>query len=224
MPVRIYALAKELKLDSKDLVDLCTKIGIANKGSALASLEDDEVARIRKYLAGSAPEAGASSGGPTRAATGNANIGAPIREPVSLPPLAPPPPKKEEPATPAAKSPPAVTLPLPLCELLRLQLQLLNQWPHLPKSKRSKRSRSSKLHLSRHRWLAPMTTDPNATASLAKITYRHRRAGQFAISPAAERKRRQRPKVRPATIAKSHPNNGHPLSVSPRCPKAVPAQ
>ncbi len=64
MPVRIYALAKELKLDSKELVDLCTRIGIPNKGSALASLEDDEVSRIRKYLAGgSGPESGSSSAG-----------------------------------------------------------------------------------------------------------------------------------------------------------------
>lgn len=52
MPKRIYALAKELSIDSKDLVDLCTKLGILNKGSALASLEDDEVARIQKHLAG----------------------------------------------------------------------------------------------------------------------------------------------------------------------------
>ncbi|MCR9291300.1 MAG: translation initiation factor IF-2 [bacterium] len=52
MPKRIYALAKELAMDSKDLVNLCNKIGITNKGSALASLEDDEVARIQKHLAG----------------------------------------------------------------------------------------------------------------------------------------------------------------------------
>ncbi len=57
MPKRIYALAKELSMDSKDLVDLCTKLGILNKGSALASLEDDEVARIEKYLAGSETQA-----------------------------------------------------------------------------------------------------------------------------------------------------------------------
>ena len=50
MPVRIYALAKDLKLDSKDLVTICNKIGITGKGSALASLEDDEVARVKKYL------------------------------------------------------------------------------------------------------------------------------------------------------------------------------
>ncbi|MFO0941686.1 MAG: translation initiation factor IF-2 [Pirellulales bacterium] len=52
MSKRIYALAKELSIDSKDLVDLCLKLGIQNKGSALASLEDEEVARIQKYLAG----------------------------------------------------------------------------------------------------------------------------------------------------------------------------
>jgi translation initiation factor IF-2 len=52
VPKRIYALAKELSMDSKELVDLCTKLGIQNKGSALASLEDDELARIQKYLAG----------------------------------------------------------------------------------------------------------------------------------------------------------------------------
>lgn len=69
MPKRIYALAKELAMDSKELVDLCTKIGIQNKGSALASLEDDEVERIAKYLKGgdapraaAAPSASAASG------------------------------------------------------------------------------------------------------------------------------------------------------------------
>ncbi len=112
MPVRIYALAKELKLDSKDLVDLCTRIGIPNKGSALASLEDEEVARIRKYLAGSNPP----SDGPQATASAvvrNPNapvIGAPIREP------SPPPLVKESsiPASPPVAAPakqPAVSLP-----------------------------------------------------------------------------------------------------------------
>lgn len=74
MPVRIYALAKELKLDSKDLVDLCTRIGIPNKGSALASLEDDEAARIRKYVAGPSETAPPPTTRPPTAP------GAPIRE------------------------------------------------------------------------------------------------------------------------------------------------
>lgn len=52
MPKRIYALAKELAIDSKELVELCNKIGIQNKGSALASLEDDEVDKIQKHLSG----------------------------------------------------------------------------------------------------------------------------------------------------------------------------
>jgi translation initiation factor IF-2 len=51
LAVRIYSLAKELKFDSKELVDICAKAGITGKGSALASLADDEVARLREYLA-----------------------------------------------------------------------------------------------------------------------------------------------------------------------------
>ena len=38
MAVRIYTLAKELKIDSKELVELCTRAGIQDKGSALASI------------------------------------------------------------------------------------------------------------------------------------------------------------------------------------------
>jgi translation initiation factor IF-2 len=70
VPKRIYALAKELQIDSKELVDICTRIGILNKGSALASLEDDEVARISKYISGgpvAAPEKPAAPIGPIRA-------------------------------------------------------------------------------------------------------------------------------------------------------------
>jgi translation initiation factor IF-2 len=52
LPARIYSLAKELKIDSKELVDICTKAGITGKGSALASLADDEVERLKEYLNG----------------------------------------------------------------------------------------------------------------------------------------------------------------------------
>jgi translation initiation factor IF-2 len=51
LAVRIYSLAKELKFDSKELVDICAKAGITGKGSALASLADDEVVRLKEYLA-----------------------------------------------------------------------------------------------------------------------------------------------------------------------------
>ncbi|MEM8864930.1 MAG: translation initiation factor IF-2, partial [Planctomycetota bacterium] len=52
MAIRIYALAKELNIDSKELVDVCTRAGVPDKGSALASLSDDEVAVVKKFLAG----------------------------------------------------------------------------------------------------------------------------------------------------------------------------
>ena len=57
LAVRIYSLAKELKIDSKELVDLCTHIGIAGKGSALASLTDEEVVKVQDYLKGPGPKA-----------------------------------------------------------------------------------------------------------------------------------------------------------------------
>lgn len=48
--IRIYALAKELQLDNKDLVDLLPKAGITGKGSALASLSDEEVTKLKEFL------------------------------------------------------------------------------------------------------------------------------------------------------------------------------
>ncbi len=50
MPIRIYAFAKEIGLDNKALLDVCEKLGIRGKGSALASLEDDEITRIKDFL------------------------------------------------------------------------------------------------------------------------------------------------------------------------------
>jgi translation initiation factor IF-2 len=50
--VRIYALAKDLDIDSKELVEVCRKAGISGKGSALASLSDDEVAKVKAFLRG----------------------------------------------------------------------------------------------------------------------------------------------------------------------------
>jgi translation initiation factor IF-2 len=57
--VRIYSLAKELKLDSKVLVDICTKAGVTGKGSALASLTEEEVARVKSFIAGGGAKASA---------------------------------------------------------------------------------------------------------------------------------------------------------------------
>ena len=54
MAVRIYALAKELDVDSKELVDVCARAGVTGKGSALASLTEDEVVTVKQFLQGGA--------------------------------------------------------------------------------------------------------------------------------------------------------------------------
>jgi len=50
LPIRIYALAKQLKVEHKTLVDICTQIGISGKHSALASLSEEEVAAVKAHL------------------------------------------------------------------------------------------------------------------------------------------------------------------------------
>jgi translation initiation factor IF-2 len=73
LPIRIYALAKELRLDSKALVDICTKAGVTGKGSALASLTDEELVRVKAFLSGGS---GAKSGAAgATAATARAKLG-----------------------------------------------------------------------------------------------------------------------------------------------------
>ena len=83
MPARIYALAKELKIDSKDLVDLVKKVGITGKGSALASLTDEETQKVRDHLAGAAKPAPAAA--PVKAAQGAVRDAVPAeRKPVAI--------------------------------------------------------------------------------------------------------------------------------------------
>ena len=97
MPTRIYALAKDLKLDSKDLVDICTKAGIPGKGSALASLEDDEVIKLKAYLDGpAAKRAAPASSAPS------VNVKAVLSAPVAATSLTPPPPARTRPSAAAS--------------------------------------------------------------------------------------------------------------------------
>jgi translation initiation factor IF-2 len=73
LPIRIYALAKQLKFDSKVLVDICTKAGVTGKGSALASLTDEEMATVTAYIAKRQTHAGGAAapvGGSDAAGTG----------------------------------------------------------------------------------------------------------------------------------------------------------
>jgi translation initiation factor IF-2 len=91
--VRIYTLAKELKIDSKELVDLCTRAGIQDKGSALASMTDEEVAKLREFIAGRARPSERPA--PVKAAV------PPPAAPVRPAPVQPQPLKKEDYIAPA---------------------------------------------------------------------------------------------------------------------------
>ena len=110
MAVRIYALAKELKLDSKELVDICTKAGIQGKGSALASLTEEEAEKLMQFLKGSGPKsrtAAKSAPPPPLRPTEPQRMG---KMPVivsSTKPAAPPAPARPRPLEPEVVEPPA---------------------------------------------------------------------------------------------------------------------
>ena len=65
LKIRIFALAKELDIDSKLLIDACSKAGITIKNSALASISPEERDRVLRVLeeqkSGSSSGASASS-------------------------------------------------------------------------------------------------------------------------------------------------------------------
>ena len=48
MSIRVYALAKDLKIESKDLQDLCNDLNIVTKGK-LSSISDEDAERVREY-------------------------------------------------------------------------------------------------------------------------------------------------------------------------------
>ena len=91
MAVRIYTLAKDLKVDSKDLVDLCKKAGITGKGSALASLTDEEAQKVTDYVRGlssgttapTGPRAAAVVAAKPKEVTGPVAIVGAVREAIS---------------------------------------------------------------------------------------------------------------------------------------------
>ena len=80
MSIRIYALAKQLKLEAKLLLDICTQIGITGKGSALASLTDEELVQLKAHLAKGAKGGGAMGRGAAEKGTAGATLGAVRRE------------------------------------------------------------------------------------------------------------------------------------------------
>jgi len=50
LAVRIYSLARDLKIDSKEILEFCKKAGIEGKGSALASLTEEECALLQAAM------------------------------------------------------------------------------------------------------------------------------------------------------------------------------
>ena len=110
MPIRIYALAKDLKIDSKELVEFCNKAGIPGKGSALASLEDDEIAKLKTWMDASSTKTKPS--GPAPLVDTKAVLSSPVSATATLPPPPPPrtaPIRSRVPAAPsiATAAPPA---------------------------------------------------------------------------------------------------------------------
>ncbi|MBM4074499.1 MAG: translation initiation factor IF-2 [Planctomycetes bacterium] len=64
MKIRIFALAKELDIDSKVLIDHCAKAGITIKNSALASISPEERDRVMDVIRSSKSSAPSSSSAP----------------------------------------------------------------------------------------------------------------------------------------------------------------
>jgi translation initiation factor IF-2 len=109
LAVRIYSLAKELKFDSKELVDICAKAGITGKGSALASLADDEVVRLKEFLA--------SRSRPAERPALERPMERPLERPAERQIKQLPPPKPKIAPRPAPLAPPAVPTAPPPVEL-----------------------------------------------------------------------------------------------------------
>ena len=57
LKIRIFALAKELDIDSKLLIDYCAKAGITIKNSALASISPEERDRVLDVMKASGSSA-----------------------------------------------------------------------------------------------------------------------------------------------------------------------
>lgn len=79
MPARIYALAKELNIANAELSELCAKAGITGKGSALASLSDEEVVKLKEFMAGNSKAASSPAGSTAEQMQGRLDAGSAIR-------------------------------------------------------------------------------------------------------------------------------------------------
>ncbi|WP_437201610.1 translation initiation factor IF-2 [Planctomicrobium sp. SH664] len=119
LKIRIFALAKELGLDSKDLIQHCNDAGLDVKSSPLASITPDERDVLMNHLqkiGGSGPSSGPAEAEPAIPAREEMRPHVPIREIRDLGPLAGQmrtrrPPRKESAQSPEAEFEVAATTP-----------------------------------------------------------------------------------------------------------------
>ena len=117
MPIRIYELAKKLKVENKVLVDTCVKAGITGKGSALASLTDEEAAKLEAFMSGgptTKPAAERPFARPTSLAAPKVPEFSRPAEPSRALPEAPRPTEPAAPPQPERALPPTEPTPSPL--------------------------------------------------------------------------------------------------------------
>jgi len=112
MSVRIYDLAKRLKLSNRDLLALLEKRGIPAKSHS-STLDEETAESIARELAEPARKKAAAPAAPKRKPAARAKKQAPAAAAAEEPP--PPPPAPAEPVAP----PPPVNKPLPPSPLLR---------------------------------------------------------------------------------------------------------
>ena len=62
MSIRIYALSKQLNIDSKEILDAIKQLGIEGKGSSLATLTDEEVDQVKNRLGAQKPTKASAPG------------------------------------------------------------------------------------------------------------------------------------------------------------------
>jgi translation initiation factor IF-2 len=75
LKIRIFALAKEMNLDSKELIEACAKVGIILKNSALASISPEERDKVVEFL-----KQASSPAAPSARSTAPAAPVAPVRD------------------------------------------------------------------------------------------------------------------------------------------------
>ncbi|MGE0609992.1 MAG: translation initiation factor IF-2 [Pirellulales bacterium] len=129
--MRIYALAKELNLNSKALLEMCSKAGIDGKDSQLASLTSEEESKLREFIASGARSAPSR---PTPAPMTPPPVLPVAKKPIPVIPAAPAAPST--PAEPAPQAPapaaPEVVAPAPVQPATNLPPAAMRREDYVP--------------------------------------------------------------------------------------------